>query len=381
MPGSFDCIVIGVGAVGSAALLELAGRGARVLGIDRFPPGHDRGSSHGLSRLIRLAYFEHPAYVPLLRRAYAAWRELEAKSGERLLTITGLLQVGAPEGRVFRGVLASAREHGLAVQRLDGTALAERFPGFGVPDGLAALLDAEAGVLAPERCVRAQAREAVRRGAELRTESVLHWRAGEHRVEVETDSGRYGARRLVLAPGAWAPALLGDLGVRFEVRRKSLFWYAATDRRYARDAGCPAFLFELGARSFYGFPASDPLGLKVAEHSGGALVEEPLSVDRAPDPAEARAVESFLRAHLPGVSATRTRHEVCLYTMTPDQHFVLGRHPGHSNVALAAGLSGHGFKFAPVLGSALADLALDGRTDLPIGFLAPDRPALARGTP
>jgi monomeric sarcosine oxidase len=374
MAERFECIVIGAGAVGSAALLALARRGARALAIDRFPPGHDRGSSHGASRLIRLAYFEHPDYVPLLRRAYALWRELESACGETLLRETPLLQIGPEEGAVIPGVMASARRHGLKVERLGADEVRARFPGFAVPDGLGALLDAEAGMLAPEACVRAQAREAERAGAQVRIgEAVTRWKAEGDGVEVETDGGLYRADRLIVAPGAWAPALLPGLGVSLEVRRKSLFWYESPDACYAIESGCPAFLYELGPRAFYGFPAVDALGVKVAEHTGGERVADPLEVRREVDSGEARDIEAFLRAHLPRLGTRRTRHEVCLYTMSPDGHFLLGLHPRHERVALAAGLSGHGFKFAPVLGEALADLATKGATELPVGFLGPRR--------
>lgn len=371
---SYDFIVAGVGGVGSAALFELARRGSRVVGIDRFSPGHDRGSSHGQSRIIRLAYFEHPDYVPLLRRAYARWGDLEVRSGERLFIQAGLLQVGPEGGELIRGVLSCARLHGLDVEKLDAATARERFPGFAIPDGLCALLDREAGLLRVESCVKTHVREATKLGADLCVgETVLSWRAERGAVEVETDRARYRAGGLLLTPGPWAPQLLTEVGIPFELRRKSVFWFASDAEQYTVEAGCPTFLFELGDRAFYGFPALEADGVKVAEHTGGRSFLDPLAIDRRVDPEEAKDAEAFVRQHLPGVQGPLTRHEVCIYTMTPDGHFVVGMHPGQPEVVFAAGLSGHGFKFAGVLAEAVADLASSGSTELPIEFLSPLR--------
>jgi monomeric sarcosine oxidase len=354
---TYDAIVLGVGGVGSAALYHLARRGARVLGVDRFAPGHDRGSSHGLTRMIRLAYFEHPDYVPLLRRAFELWEALEREHGSRLYRETGLVQVGPPDGEVVPGVLRAAAEHGLAVEEVS------RIEGLSWPDSMRAVYERRAGLLAVEECVRAHAALAERAHAEIRRLAVLDWRADGDGVVVETEAGPIRAARLVLTPGAWAPP---EWGVH--VLRKSMSWYAAE-----RHDALPAFLFELEHGVMYGFPSIDAFGVKVAEHTGGQSVDDPLLADREVDPAEQARVEAFLGAHVPGVSRVRTRHETCFYTMTPDGHFLLGRHPRWPQVVLAAGLSGHGFKFAPVLGEILADLALDGATRHPIGFLRPDR--------
>ncbi|HKA55388.1 MAG TPA: N-methyl-L-tryptophan oxidase [Candidatus Binatia bacterium] len=369
---TYDCIVIGTGGVGSAALYHLAGRGARTLGLDRFPPGHDRGSSHGDTRIIRLAYFEHPNYVPLLRRAYQLWAELAERRGQQLYHETGLLQLSHPAGEVVPGVLRSAHEHDLAVEELTAGEVAYRFPGLRVPAPMTAVFERCAGYLKVEACVLAYVQEASKLGAEVRSgEAVLGWRADGSGVVVTTDQARYAAARLVITPGAWAADLLGDLGVRFTVRRKSLFWYEAPPV-YGVE-GCPIFLYETPTGIFYGYPQIDHFGLKVAEHSGGQVVTDPLTVDREIDPQDRRRVEDFLARHLPDVSRTLRRHVVCLYTMSPDGHFIVDRHPRHPQVAFVAGLSGHGFKFACVLGEVLAELALDGRTHAPSEFLACDR--------
>ncbi|MBI4601444.1 MAG: N-methyl-L-tryptophan oxidase [Planctomycetes bacterium] len=376
-----DCIVLGAGGgAGSAALFHLARRGARVLGLDRFEPGHDRGSSHGETRIIRRAYFEHPGYVPLLLRAYELWADLEARSGRRLLVETGLLQVGPPDGAVVPGVLRSAREHGLEVEELAAAEIEGRFPGFRAPPGFRGVLERRAGYLLVEECVRAHAAEARRLGAELRAgragDAALEWRAEGGGVAVRTGSGEHRAASLVIAPGPWAPALLRGLGLALEVRRKPLLWYRTATPDYRADRGAPAFLFELPEGVFYGFPEIAGGELKVSEHTGGERVEDPLRVDRSLRDSDRAPVERFLARQLPGVTPECLRHAVCMYTMTPDEHFVLGRHPAHARVAFAAGLSGHGFKLTCVLGEALADLALDGATRLPVGFLGPERAGL-----
>ncbi|HEX3314606.1 MAG TPA: N-methyl-L-tryptophan oxidase [Gemmataceae bacterium] len=370
MTNHADIIVIGTGGVGSAALCHLARRGARVLGIDRFPGGHDRGSSHGHSRIIRLAYFEHPDYVPLLRRAYDLWADLERTHRETLLLRTGLLEVGSPTGPTIRGVLAAASQHRLVVDELSPDECRRRFPGFVVPEFAAAVFEAQAGVLRVERCVLAHLVQARRSGAAaVFGESVLGWTASPSGVEVTTDRNVYHAAGLVVAAGPWARQLLGSLRVPLQVRRKHLHWYPGPAESYAAERGCPAFFFETGVGEFYGIPAFDGHGLKAGEHSGGAVVADPLIDERVIDMEDRQRVESFLNVHLPRLGRPALDHRTCFYTMSPDCHFVIDRHPEHANVAIAAGLSGHGFKFTGVLGEALADLVTTGRTDLPIGFL------------
>jgi len=377
----FDAIVIGTGGMGAAALMHLAARGARVCGLDRFPPGHDRGSSHGQTRLIRLAYFEHPDYVPLLRRAYELWRELETVSGRPLLTESGLLMAGPPDGEVIAGAVASATIHSLPIERMTSREAMGRWPSLRLPEPWAAVHEAQAGYLFVEDCVRAHAAEAVRLGARIEHgDAVRGWRTvgtdgSDGHVVVETDRRTYAADRLVVTAGAWASDLLQVPSLPLRVLRKSLFWYepeAAVRTRHAAGT-MPCFAFDTTAGFFYGFPAIDARGLKIAEHTGGTPVADPLAVDRAIDAGERARVEAVLAAHLPGAGGRMNEHAVCLYTMSPDGHFVVGLHPEHSRVAIAAGFSGHGFKFASVMGEILADLVLVGKTDHPIGFLSPKR--------
>ena len=366
-----DCIVLGAsGGVGSAALYHLSRRGCRVLGIDRFPPGHDRGSSHGDTRIIRMAYMEHPDYVPLMRTSYRLWKELEAATGENLLVETGLLQAGPGDGEVVTGVLESARRHALDVEELDAAEVRKRFPGFRVEDDSVAVLEPGAGYLRVESCVRAHAEMARRHGAELRVpETVRGWRVDGEGVVVDTDAGSYRAGRLVIAPGAWAPQLLSSLNVPFEVVRKPLLWYRTRSSAYRADRDCPAYLFEVPGGIFYGFPEIAAGEIKMAEHSGGEIVNDPLTVDRSLRDGDRDPVESFAARHLPDVTGDCLRHVVCLYTRTPDQHFVVDRHPEHPQISFACGLSGHGFKFTSVLGQILADLTLEGKTEEKASFL------------
>lgn len=370
-----DVIVLGTGGVGIAALAHLAGRGAKVLGIDRFGLAHDRGSSHGETRIIRLAYFEGPDYVPLLRRSYTLWEELSARRGQELYQEVGLLQVGPAGGEIVRGVRASAQAHDLEVEDVDPRDAAERFPAFRFPEGTEAVFERRAGFLLVEDCIRAYAAEAEAAGAELRSgETVRSWRAEGEGVVVVTDQGEYGAERLVITAGAWAGDLLAGLGIPLQVARQPLFWFEADAERHGAERGCPGFLFEVPRLGlFYGFPRVGPAGVKVAEHHGGPAVDDPLALDRSLWPENQARVEAFLRACMPHVSARRTQHAVCMYTNTPDEQFLVDVHPEHRQVCFAAGLSGHGFKMASGLGEVLADLALTGASTLPLGFLGCQR--------
>jgi sarcosine oxidase len=364
-----DIIVLGLGGMGSAALAALARRGADVLGLEQFEVGHDRGSSHGETRLIRKAYFEHPDYVPLLEEAYGLWRGLQSRARETIFDDgLGLVMLGRPDTSAIAGTLEAARTHGLPIHEIDPR---ERWIGA-VPEGFVALWDAEGGMLRVERCVRAHVDDALRHGARLRTGArAIAWRAGNRGVSVELEDGsEVRGRRLVVTPGPWAPALLP--GLPLEVRRKVLLWFRAreAEERYALGA-FPPFVYDLGDRFVYGFPDLGE-GVKVADHRGGqGLVHaEP---DRSLLDGDSESVVDAIARFLPGLDPRPVRHVVCMYTMTPDEHFVVDVHPEHAEVVVAAGFSGHGFKFAPVVGEALADLALDGGTGRPIAFLGIDR--------
>ncbi len=369
-----DVIVIGTGGVGSAAMCHLARSGAKVIGVDRFAAGHDRGSSHGQTRVIRQAYFEHPDYVPLLIRSYQLWKELAEQCGTQLYFETGLLEVGPGDGIVVPGVLRAASDYGLEVERLSQDEVHARFPGFQYPEGHQAVFERQAGYLLVEECVRAHVQQAILAGAEHRIgETVLDWQADRDGVRVTTDQRVYHAAAAVITAGAWSEALLRQQGVGLRVLRKHLHWLENTDSRYRSDHGCPTFFFENASGFFYGFPQIDARGVKVAEHSGGEAVTDPLTVARTTDRQDQQRVADFVRQSLPGVSTRQTHHEVCMYTMSPDEHFILDRHPDSSRIVFAAGLSGHGFKFASALGEALASMVTGNDPATSTAFLRSER--------
>ena len=370
---TYDRIVVGVGGIGSAALCSLARRGARVLGLESFGVAHDRGSSHGQTRIIRQAYFEHPDYVPLLRQAYQQWDRLEAESGRRLFERVGLLEVGVEAGPTMQGIRRSATQHQLPIETLSATESLRRFPSLQIPEGMDVIYEANAGFLYVERCVETAIEVARRHGAEVRTNSpVREIRVKPDRCEVVTDAGVDSADGIVFCLGPWSPALL-PVRLPLHVVRKHLHWFQCEDPRFHVAARCPAFFYELPEGSFYGFPAFENVGVKVAEHTRGERTADPASVDRTMDPMDVSRIDAFVRTCLTSVSSIRTRHEVCMYTMTPDEHFVIDHHPGNPRAVFAAGFSGHGFKFAAGLGECLAEMTLHETRVPELEFLSASR--------
>jgi monomeric sarcosine oxidase len=369
----YERIVVGVGGVGSAALYHLARQGVRVLGIEQFGVAHDRGSSHGQTRIIRQAYFEHPDYVPLLVRAYELWRDLEESTGERLFDQVGLLEAGPADGIVIPGIRQSVAQHGLAIESLTADEARKRFPAFTIPHALDVVFEPTAGLLYVERCVAAQIREAQRCGADLLTETPIErLEFTDTTVIVHTPGRRWETEGIVCCAGPWSRDLFAET-YPLQVQRKHLHWYATRGPAAEARAGCPTFLFELPHGCFYGFPAVDRLGVKVAEHSGGENVSHPTDVDRTLDADDERRVADFVRQYLAAVTLERQHHAVCMYTRTPDDHFLIDWHPQHERSVVAAGLSGHGFKFVPVLGEVLAEMTLTGATRWPVEFLRAGR--------
>jgi len=341
--------------MGSAAAYHLARRGLSVLGIEAFPRGHALGSSAGLTRVIRLAYFEHADYVPLIQRAWDLWEALQAEAGETLLVPTGGLYVGQRDGEVFAKSLASARQHGLEHEALDALELERRFPMFRVDPSMAALWERKAGMLFPERCIEAHLRGAEARGATLRfTERV-------------DDPAALPARTVILTAGAWMGRLVR---LPLWVERVPLFWFEPRSPE-ARWEGLPVWLVDTDAGMFYGFPYLADQGLKVARHHSGARCD-PDAIDREIAEGEDEPARAFLRRHLPDAAHSDLRAaKVCMYTNTPDGHFVVDR--AAPDVLYASACSGHGFKFASVVGEILADLAIDGATRHPIGLFSASR--------
>lgn len=374
MTQTYHTIVLGLGAMGSATAYQLARRGRSVLGLERFTPAHDQGSSHGQSRIIRLAYYEDPAYVPLLRRAYELWRELERAAGGPILALTGGLMVGEGAAtEVVDGATRSAREHGLPHEILGPAEIRRRFPQFHAPDDAVALYETMGGVVFPEAAIGAHLRGAAAAGATLRFEEpALAWEAapsGEG-VRVTTARGTYAAERLVIAAGAYAPALLADLGLPLTVQRNVLYWFEPTrDQALFSPERCPIYIWDrAGFPAFYGFPAlpGGPGGVKVAFHHHGPLVT-PETIDREVRPAEVAEVRGWLAERMPALAGGRLlATATCMYTLTPDQHFLLDAHPQHPQVLISSPCSGHGYKMASVVGELMADLAERGETRHPI---------------
>ncbi len=361
----FDVAVVGLGAMGSAASYHLSKRGARVLGLDGLAPPHSLGSSHGDTRIIREAYYEHPLYVPFVQRAYELWSELEEESGRDLFQLTGGLMIGPPEGEVVSGALLSAQTHGLPYERMSASDVRQSFPAYRLTDDMEAVWEPRAGVLFPDGCIEAPLELSAKQGAELRVdESVIKWQSDGEGVEVVTTAGEYRAGALLLAAGAWNAQLVPELDLPLTVERQVLFWFEPKDNPQTLRAGSlPIFLFEYSAAGdlFYGFPDMGD-GVKVARYHGGELVD-PDTIRREVDQDEVDRIREPMRRYLPDAEGSLVKTAVCMYTNTPDYHFLIDFHPDHPQVLIASPCSGHGFKFAPAIGEVLADLLTEGRTD------------------
>lgn len=372
----FDVAIIGLGGIGSAILAHCAARGARVIGLEQFEPGHERGSSTGRSRLIRKAYFEDPAYVPLLLRAYNLWRELERASGEEILTITGLLLVGEESSPVITGARRAGAEHDLALEVLGHRDIAARYPELRILPQEMGVFEADGGVLVPERATAAHLRVAAEAGAETRFgNAVVRWNeSGTDFAVTLADGTRVTASALVLAQGPWLAQAL-DLPLR--VQRNVQAWFAPATNAYAAGRFPPFLLERAGLPApLYGFPDFGA-GIKAAFHSHGEWTNAE-KLDRTIDPVrDIDPIVAAMEAWMPGATNRFLDAKPCPYTLTPDGHFVVDRHPQHQRVILCGGFSGHGFKFAPVIGEIAADLALEGGTRHEIEFLSQRR--FARG--
>jgi sarcosine oxidase len=370
----YDVIVVGVGAMGAAACMHLARRGVRVLGIERFDIPHELGSSGGDTRMIRLSYCEHPDYVPLLHRAYAAWDELSDAVGERVIERTGALYIGREDGELVGGSRRAAELHGID-HRMLTTRQRRRYEQFSIPSHFAVMFEPAGGFVRTVLAITAMAEIALVHGAELHVrETVRSWQTDAGGCEVETDRGRYRAESLVFTSGAWSGQLLSELGVALAVTRQPLLWLWPAQPEPFRMGKLPVWGIEDDTPGFvgmyYGFPMlPGQLGLKIALHAPGTDAS-PDSLDREPRAADLASIAPLLEKYLPGARGPCLRQKSCMYTSSPDGHFIVDRVPGHDNVVCAAGFSGHGFKFAPVIGEALADLVHHGRSALPIEFLS-----------
>jgi sarcosine oxidase len=378
-----DVIIIGLGGMGSAAAWHLARRGQRVLGLERFDIPNAMGSSHGVTRIIRLPYYEDPAYVPLLRRAYALWREAEAEAGERLLFITGSLDGGQEDGEVFQGALTSARLHGLPHEVLTGDAVNARFPGYRLPSAMRAVFQPEGGFIASEHAITAHCRLAQAAGADLRArERVLGWEArpGGEGVRVTTDKGRYDAGRLVLTAGAWMAELAPLLVGRAMPERQVLAWLQPHQPELFAPDRFPVFNLAVEEGRYYGLPIHEVPGFKFGRYHHRNEIGPAETIRREVDAEDERLLRQFAGRYFPQGSGATMALRACIFTNTPDEHFILDHHPEHPQVTLASPCSGHGYKFCSVIGEILADLATgDGQTRHDIGFLRLGRAAMRPG--
>ena len=371
----YNAIVLGLGAMGSATLCQLALRGWRVLGLEQFSQGHSLGSSHGDSRIIRETYFEHPLYVPLVRRAHELWRELEERSGTALMTINGGLMIGPPDGVVVSGTLRSVAEHGLPHEILTPEETHDRFPAFQLAAGLVAVLDPRAGYLDPEECNRAHIDVAREAGAQVRFNEAGEWMPDGDGVRVTTAAGSYVADRLVIAGGAWSGDLLRELQLPLTVERQSVFWLEpdVETEQYNR-AQFPIYAYEYKPGSIcYGFPRL-ARGVKASVMHDGEMSDHPDRVRRSIDEKEAGALRSALRPVLPALAEAAVRESsVCIFTNTPDHDFIVDFHPDYPQVLVSSACSGHGFKFASALGEVHADLLTTGRARFDLSPFRIDR--------
>ena len=361
--GSYDVIVIGVGGMGSAALYELAKRGQRALGIERYGIAHDMGSSHGFTRIIRLAYYEDPSYVPLLRRAYELWRELQEVMGEQVLHITGSIDAGPPGSYTFDGSLESCRMHGIPHEVLTSAEISSRFPGYRLPSETMAVYQADGGFLVPEKCIEGYVELAKGFGADVHTdERLLDWSATSSGVQVTTATGKYEAERLVVTAGAWTEPMLPQLKGLAVPERQVLAWFEPKKPEIFQPATFPVFNVVVDEGRYYGFPEFGVPGFKVGRYHHMEEVVDPETYDREPNLRDEVLLREFTENYFPDAAGATSSMKACMFTNSPDEHFIIDRLPDAPQVTVAAGFSGHGFKFCSVVGEVLADLSLTGST-------------------
>ncbi len=382
MEPAFDVIVIGLGAMGSAAAYHLSRRNKKVLGLEAHTPAHDKGSSHGESRIIRQAYFENPAYVPLVLRAYELWDELQQESGEDLLTITGGLAIGSPHSELVSGCLKSATTYSLAHELLNPQEMQQCFPQLVLADHEVAFYETKAGYLRPEECIRQHLRFASNRGADLHFEEpVVSWSASQsgEGVTVTTAKQTYHANSLIISVGPWFAEFVPIASIQVAVSRRVMFWFKPTRQPASFDKRVfPIYLWQPDQGPlFYGFPSATESGNpKVAIHSEGDRCT-PSTIDRVIHPSDEQAIRSAIRSRIPALNGEVSHATTCMYTLTADEHFIIDAHPHYPQVILAAGFSGHGFKFSSVIGEILSDLATTRTTasDITLFSASPDERA------
>lgn len=375
---NFDVIVLGVGSMGSATCYHLAQRGHKVLGLEQFDIPHELGSHAGQSRIIRKAYFELSDYVPLLERAYQNWKALEEQTGTQIYFRTGLVYFGKPSDPLMKGVHESADKYKIKVNSLTSAETSKKYPQFNIPSDYEKLEEPDAGFVTPERSILLFTEQALMKGASIHTkEKVIKWKRSEGTIAVKTDKASYTCKKLVITAGPWAGKMIPGFATNLKVTRQMLAWVKPKKWDNFVLGQFPCWIISEHGKpgSVYGFPIlpvgkfGGPGGLKLAHHYQGA-VSDPDTISRIPTPEDEAILVDALNTFIPeGYSATLVM-KTCMYTNTPDENFVLDFLPGFDeDVAIATGFSGHGFKFASVVGEIMADLSMNGKTTLPIGFL------------
>ncbi|MCO5220136.1 MAG: N-methyl-L-tryptophan oxidase [Thermomicrobiales bacterium] len=374
MSNRYDAIVVGVGGMGSATAWQLARRGKTVLGLEQFDIPHASGSSHGINRIIRLAYYEDPSYVPLLKRAYELWRELEAACGEHLLHITGSVDASEPDGIVFSGALESCQLHGLSHEVLTSAELSTRFPGYRLPENYLALYQEDGGFLLSERCIVRHAEEAMKLGAELHgREAVLGWASSENGLSVRTTRGVYQTEKLIFTAGAWMGEMLDELRPLLRPERQVLAWLQPIEPALFTPETFPVFNLTVPEGRYYGFPVYGNPGFKIGRYHHLDEQIDPAEPLRAPDQADEEILRAFVSRYTPLANGPALSLRTCIFTNSPDEHFIIDTLPDDDRIILASPCSGHGYKFCSVIGEILADLAIDGSTRHDISLFSLDR--------
>lgn len=377
VPTQFDVIVLGVGSMGASTCYQLAERGYKVLGLEQFDIPHELGSHGGQSRIIRKAYAEHPDYVPLLERAYQNWKSLEAITGEQVYFKTGLLYCGETNDPFIKGVKISSEKYTIPVEELSQEEANKRYPQFKLPNGYKQLLEPDAGFVTPERSILLYTEQAIKKGALIRTrEKVKDWKRVQGTITVTTDKGQYQAKKLVITAGPWGGKMMPQLSRHLTVTKQVIAWMKPKKWDDFTLGKFPCWIIEHGGHDYYGFPIlpvgklGGPSGMKLAVHFPLGEKIDPDAVNRNIRDADEKLLIDGLRLLIPDGYESTLSMKTCLYTNSPDQNFIIDHLPGYDkDVAIAAGFSGHGFKFVSVIGEIMADLATKGQTNLPIGFL------------
>ena len=361
MQDHFDIIVLGLGAHGSSAIYHLSKSDLTVCGIDRFVPPHANGSSHGQSRIIRQAYHESPMYVPLVKEAYRLWNELEQVSGKKLFLKTGGLLLGHEEGIVVKGAKLSAETQNVPYEYLNSREIAKAFPALKPAENTVAVLEHEAGILFPEECIKTNLKLANDNGALLLfNEVVQSIRSEKSSIEIVTNKGVYQTKKLIVSAGAWLNNLLPELQLPLSIKRQVLFWFKNTDvskQSFINADNLPIYIWEyVPGRMFYGFPDLGN-GMKAAPHHEGHSINPDLLSQEVSDD-EIEQIQHIVDEHFT-IKTKFAFSDVCMYTNTPDEHFIIDYHPSNNNIIIASPCSGHGFKFSSAIGKLLYEMAID----------------------